>query len=97
MPATPPKFIGIRAHHIDFPESVGEAAPEPNVIPCWIVRRSETPFRITLFLSLDPSRAEAGEAHLQAEVFKEKWERFRNRPQPWRVRLAPEFLFAMPE
>ncbi len=97
MPATPPKFIGIRAHHIDFPESVGEAAPAPNVIPCWIVRASETPFRITLFLSLDPVRAEAGEAHLQAEVFKEKWESFRDRPQPWRVRLAPESLFAMPE
>ncbi len=97
MPATPPKFIGIRAHHIDFPETAADTAAEPNVIPCWIVRTSETPFRITLFLSLDPSRAEAGEAHLQAEMFKEKWEHFRGRPQPWRVRLAPESLFAMPE
>ncbi|MGD0426854.1 MAG: sulfate/molybdate ABC transporter ATP-binding protein [Candidatus Acidiferrales bacterium] len=96
-PPAPPKFIGIRAHHIDFPETAAEAAAEPNVIPCWIARTSETPFRITLFLSLDPQRAEAGEAHLQAEVFKEKWERFRGRPQPWRVRLAPESLFAMPE
>jgi molybdate transport system permease protein len=97
MPASPPKFIGIRAHHIDFPESAGAAAPEPNVIPCWMVRASETPFRITLFLSLDPARAEAGEAQLQAEVFKEKWEHFHGRPQPWRVRLAPESLFTMPQ
>jgi len=97
MPRATPKYVGIRAHHIDFPETAGDAAGEPNVFPCWIVRTSETPFRITVFLSLDPQRAEAGEAHLQAEVFKEKWERFRDRPQPWRVRLAPESLFAMPE
>jgi molybdate transport system permease protein len=97
MPATPPNFIGIRAHHIDFLETTAEAAGEQNIFPCWIVRTSETPFRITLFLSLDSARAAAGEAHLQAEVFKEKWERFRDRPQPWRVRLAPESLFAMPE
>jgi molybdate transport system permease protein len=96
-PTRPPNYIGIRAHHIDFPESAGEAVQEPNVLPCWLVRTSETPFRITLLLSLNPQRAEAGESHLQAEVFKEKWERFRNHPQPWRVRLSPESLFAMPE
>jgi molybdate transport system permease protein len=96
-PGTPPHYIGIRAHHIDFPETAGDAAGEPNVFPCWIVRTSETPFRTTLFLSLDRQRAEAGEADMQAEVFKEKWERIRDRPQPWRVRLAPESLFAMPE
>jgi molybdate transport system permease protein len=96
QPGPAPMYVGIRAHHIDFPETANEAAPEPNVFPCWIVRTSETPFRITLFLSLDPQRAEAGEPHLQAEVFKEKWERFRDRPQPWRVRLAPESLFTMP-
>jgi molybdate transport system permease protein len=96
-PGTAPNYIGIRAHHIDFPEASADASGDPNVFPCWIVRTSETPFRITLFLSLDRERAAAGEFHLQAEVFKEKWERFRGRPQPWRVRLAPESLFAMPE
>jgi molybdate transport system permease protein len=97
QPAATTKYIGIRAHHIDFPETAGEAAKEPNIFPCWIVRTSETPFRTTLFLSLDPARAEASESHLQAEVFKEKWERFRDRPQPWRLRLAPESLFTMPD
>jgi molybdate transport system permease protein len=96
QPDQAPKYIGLRAHHIDFPETADEAAREPNVFPCWIARTSETPFRITLFLSLDPQRAAAGEPHLQAEVFKEKWERLRDRPQPWRVRLTPESLFAMP-
>jgi len=96
QPATATKYIGIRAHHIDFLEAAGEAAGEPNIFSCWIVRTSESPFRITLYLSLDPLHAEAAETHLQAEVFKEKWERFRDRPQPWRVRLTPESLFAMP-
>jgi len=96
-PAATAKYIGIRAHHIDFLETAAEVPGEQNVFPCWIVRTSETPFRITLFLSLDRARAEAGEAHLQAEMFKEKWLRFRDRPQPWRVHLAPELLFAMPE
>jgi len=96
-PTQAPMYLGIRAHHLDFPETPQAAAAEPNVLPCWIARTSETPFRITLFLSFDPAQAEKGEAHLQAEVFKEKWERFRDRPQPWRVRLAPESLFAMPE
>jgi molybdate transport system permease protein len=98
QPAATPKCIGIRAHHIEFLETAAaEAKEQPNVLPCWIVRTSETPFRITLFLSLDKARAENGESHLQAELFKEKWERLRDHPQPWRVRLAPESLFAMPE
>jgi molybdate transport system permease protein len=96
-PSATTTYVGIRAHHIEFLETTSEATAEPNIFPCWIVRTSETPFRITLFLNLDPSRAAAGEAHLQAEVFKEKWERFRDRPQPWRMRLGPESLFAMPE
>ena len=98
QPAATPKYVGIRAHYIDFLENAAaEATEEPNIFPCWIVRTSETPFRITLFLSLDPARSAAGEAHLQAEVFKDKWERFRNQPQPWGVRLAQDLVFAMPE
>lgn len=100
-----PAYAGIRAHHIDFVESSAGGAPGENVFPCWLVRSSETPFRITLFLRLrEPSGASpsAGQAdadgfELQAEVFKEKWERFRNQPQPWHVRLSPSALFLMPE
>jgi molybdate transport system permease protein len=90
-----PKHIGIRAHHIDFVESVGDAAGQENIFPCWVVRTSETPFRITLFLKLDQAHGEAGSYHLQAEVFKEKWQGLRERPFPWHVRLAPESLFLM--
>jgi molybdate transport system permease protein len=39
----------------------------------------------------------APEFDLQAEVFREKWERFRDQPQPWHVRLSSDALFLMPE
>jgi len=98
--ARPAGHVGIRAHHIDFAEPSSAAAPEANadnVFPCWLVRSSETPFRITLYLRLHQPPTESGEYHLQAEVFKEKWERFRNLPQPWHVRLSPDSLFLLPE
>jgi molybdate transport system permease protein len=94
--APAPAYVGIRAHHIDFVES-SLPTQEENVFPCWLVRSSETPFRITLFLTLrEPGKVYAAEVHLQAEVFKEKWEGFRERPLPWHVRLRPSALFWMP-
>jgi molybdate transport system permease protein len=88
---------GIRAHHIDFVESAGASATQENVFPCWLVRSSETPFRITLYLRLHQPPGDSGEYHLQAEVFKEKWERFRNLPFPWHVRLSRDSLFLLPK
>lgn len=91
-------YVGIRAHHIDFVESSVPGASTENVFACWPVRLSETPFRITLFLSLvEPEQSDAGHFHLQAEVFKEKWERFRDLAPPWHARLSPGALFVMRE
>jgi molybdate transport system permease protein len=100
VPAGREKHVGIRAHHIDFVEAGGADVRRENVFPCWLVRSSETPFRITLYLSLHQRGVESGEnpqIELQAEVFKEKWELFRKHPFPWHVRLSPESLFVMPE
>jgi ABC-type sulfate/molybdate transport systems ATPase subunit len=91
----PPAYVGIRAHHIDFLESTPGSNASENVFPCWLVRAWETPFRETLYLRLQPHDAEAA-YDLQAEVFKEKWQRFRDVPCPWHVRLSPESLFVMP-
>jgi molybdate transport system permease protein len=93
----PAAHVGIRAHHIDFVESSVGGADGENVFPCWLVRSSETPFRITLYLRLHRPPGETGEHQLQAEVFKEKWDRFRNSPFPWHVRLSSGSLFALPE
>ena len=102
--ARPAAFVGIRAHHIDYAESsegtrgandAGAAAE--NTFPCWLARTSETPFRITLYLRLHQPPKDSADFHLQAEVFKEKWQRFRDRPMPWHVRLSPDALFVTPE
>jgi molybdate transport system permease protein len=97
--AQPKGFVGIRAHHIEFVEANGASA-EGNVFPCWLVRSSETPFRITLFLSLQQPSAKSQQpepGQLQAEVYKEKWQRFRDKPFPGHVRLRPDALFWMKE
>ncbi len=92
-----PAHVGIRAHHIDFVEATSDAGVGDNVFPCWLVRTSETPFRTTLFLRLHQPPGNSDEYHLQAEVFNEKWQRFRDRPFPWHARLSPDSLFLMPE
>jgi molybdate transport system permease protein len=93
--AKPAEFVGIRAHHLDFAVPAEARALNENVFPCRLSESSETPFRITLFLTLDSRTDTANQDPLQAEVFKEKWQRFRDAPFPWHVRLAPESLFLM--
>lgn len=98
VPGERAAHVGIRAHHIDFAEAAIPGASTENMFPCWLVRSSETPFRITLFLKLHEAPCgDSPDFHLQAEVFKEKWERFRDEPMPWHVRLSPMSLFLMPE
>jgi molybdate transport system permease protein len=100
QPATQPNgFLGIRAHHIEFAEANGTPGEE-NIFPCWLVQSSETPFRVTLFLTLQQHSSQSPQpeaAQLQAEVYKEKWQRFRDKPFPWHVRLRPDSLFWMKE
>ena len=94
-----PAFVGIRAHHIEFTESAAATSRGENIFPCWLKRSSETPFRITLFLSLrEPGMESASQTHhLQAEASKEKWQQFRERPFPWYVRLSSDALFLLRE
>lgn len=94
-PAKAPKYIGIRAHHIDFTETNEAKIENENVFACRLSQSSETPFRITLFLTFDSRQDTSNQDFLQAEIFKEKWQRLRNKPFPWHVRLAPESLFLM--
>ncbi|HKW87714.1 MAG TPA: sulfate/molybdate ABC transporter ATP-binding protein [Candidatus Acidoferrales bacterium] len=95
--STAAAHVGIRAHHIDFAEVASGDSAKENTFPCWLVRASETPFRITLFLRLHRPPDASGEHDLQAEVFKNKWAHFRDLPQPWHVRLSADSLFLLPE
>lgn len=83
--------VGIRAHQISFTNN----PHQENTFPCWLVRTSETPHRITLFLKLHSPANSPQDYHLQAEVFKEKWLTIKEQPFPWYVRLDPLSLILM--
>lgn len=85
--------IGIRAHQLNFTH---EPSHE-NTFPCWLVTTVETPHRMTLYLKLNSSPTNPQDYHLQAEVFKEKWQVLKERPFPWYVYLEPLRLILMAE
>ena len=95
--ARPATQVGIRAHQIDFLESRNSSDAADNVFPCWPISTSETPFRITLYLKLHTAPTANDPPDLQAEVFKEKYQRFKDAPLPWHVRLSPDSLIIFPE
>lgn len=87
-----PKYlshVGIRAHHLKF---VKDSSLE-NVFPCWLAQTSETPHRISLFLSLNKPPITTGNFHLQGELYKEKWESLKTSRFPLLVQLSPDQLF----
>lgn len=92
LPNQPITYVGIRAHHLKFVTDQ-EAI---NTFPCWLVKISETPHRVTLYLKLDGPGENEFDYQLQGEVFKEVWHQIRNLPAPWYVHLDPSKLILMP-
>ncbi len=86
-----PDFIGIRAHHLDFPNEI----TNDNTFPCWISQLREGPHRLSIYLKLFEPPQSASDYHLQAEVFKETWPTLKEKPFPWYVHLSPQQLFLM--
>jgi molybdate transport system permease protein len=93
--ATPPEQIAIRAHHIRIHPPGNLPYGQENIFPCWLAAMAETPFRVTLDLRIGGPPKNPDDFHVQAEVFKQKWESFRNLPQPWQVELSPDRLFLL--
>src|SRR5690348_10853291 len=87
-----PAYIGIRAHHIRFATSPDEAH-SANAFPCWLVRTSEAPFRVTAYLRLHSPEGE--HHHLQAEITKENWLHLKDQPQPWHALLPPNDVLVL--
>ena len=56
---------------------------------------SETQHRVTLFLSINSPAHDSDNYHLQAEVYREKWEQLKLRPFPWYVCLNPVKLILL--
>jgi ABC-type sulfate/molybdate transport systems ATPase subunit len=96
--AKPVEHVAIRAHHVHIlAERDSTQENLKNVLPCWLAAMTETPFRVTLDLRIGKRPANAADFHLQAEVFKQEWEAFRDLPQPWEVELAADRLFLLPD
>jgi molybdate transport system permease protein len=85
--------VGIRAHQISIMSDPN--AGLNNVFPCWLASTSETPHRMTLFLKLNTKPANPQDYHVQAEVFKEKWQAIKEYPFPWYIRFDPLRLMLM--
>ncbi|HEY9664162.1 MAG TPA: molybdate ABC transporter permease subunit, partial [Allocoleopsis sp.] len=88
-----PTDVGIRAHQIKLMPT-----PDPtqnNTFPCWLTSTSETPHRMTLFLKFNAEPTGLQDYHVQAEIFKEKWQAIKDYPLPWYVRLDPLRLILM--
>ena len=83
--------VGIRAHHLIFTKDPQKV----NTFPCYLVRTSETPHRVTVFLKLHSPGNHHHDYHLQGEIYKEKWENIQNQPFPWYVQLEPSQLLLM--
>ena len=94
--AKPPLHVAIRAHHVrvHLAQKLNLQNTE-NVFPCWLAAMTETPFRVTLDLRIGTPPASPADFHLQAEVFKQEWESFRDLPQPWAIELATDRLFLL--
>ncbi|KAM3109698.1 molybdate ABC transporter permease subunit [Phormidesmis sp. 146-33] len=78
-------YVGIRAHQIRFVDRLDQE----NTFRCWLVSTSETPHRMTVFLKFNTEPTHLQNYHIQAEVFKEKWEILKQKPLPWLVQLDP--------
>jgi ABC-type sulfate/molybdate transport systems ATPase subunit len=96
--AKPPEHVAIRAHHVRVhPAQTLGQENFGNVFPCWLAAMTETPFRVTLDLRIGTPPASPADFHLQAEVFKQEWESFRDLSQPWAVELVADRLFLLPD
>ena len=96
--AKPLEHVAIRAHHVRIhPARKLNLENSANVFLCWLAAMTETPFRVTLDLRIATPPASPADFHLQAEVFKQEWESFRNLPQPWEIELAADRVFLLPD
>ncbi|BAZ44909.1 molybdate ABC transporter inner membrane subunit [Chondrocystis sp. NIES-4102] len=88
IPPIPPtlKYVGIRAYQLDI-LGIKQAA---NTFNCWLANQSETQHRMTLYLKLNQAPKHREDYHLQAEVYKDRWEKLKCLPSPWKIQLQPQ-------
>lgn len=83
--------VGLQARYITLAYDEGAN----NIFHCWPAFTSETPFRVTNYLSLGKPPSEAGDYNIQWELNRDEWHSLKKMPLPWKVRLTPEKVFCM--
>jgi molybdate ABC transporter permease protein len=89
------EYIGIHAHQLIFLDT--DTDKEVNTFPCWLATTSETQYQISLYLKLNQPTNDPEDYHLQAEVIKDKWLEFKDRPFPWKIQLHPLKIMLLKE
>jgi molybdate transport system ATP-binding protein len=84
-------YTGIHAHHI----REAKQTDVNNVFKCWPTMISETPFRITVYLSVGKKTASKDDYHLIWELSEEHWQKLKAQPPPWSLCLCPKKLLAL--
>jgi molybdate ABC transporter permease protein len=83
--------VGYRSHHFLFQQ----IATSKNTFPCWLVRTSEAPHEVTLYLRLHRPPKPDDPPHLQADVPKDVWRTLSTQPQPWQITFDPARLLLL--
>lgn len=81
-------YVGIRANYL----RQGRESDTKNVFRCWPSFTNESPFRMTLYLTLERMPTGPEDYHLQWEMPKEEWLKLKDQPLPWSICLEPEKL-----
>lgn len=85
-------YVGIRAHYI----RIATKNDECNVFNCHTDSVIESPFRVTVYLTIERDvwrKSLQSEDHqLKWEISKEKWIELKEQPLPWKIYLNPEKL-----
>lgn len=91
-----PTHIGIHSHALVFPTDWSiDHLSKVNSFPCWLVRTSETPHFVTIYLKLNHPPDHDGDYDLQTEILTEKWLIIQQNPLPLQIYLNPSQLFVI--
>ncbi|MFZ7120807.1 MAG: sulfate/molybdate ABC transporter ATP-binding protein [Eubacteriaceae bacterium] len=81
-------YVGIRAHHIRICNDRNES----NCLNCWPVYVNESPFSVTVYLSIEKPPVDDRKFHIQWEISRERWEFLKNKTLPWKIQISCEKL-----
>ncbi len=82
------QHVGFRARHIKHTDG----SAHQNVFRCWPSATSETPFGMTVYVTLERRPADSEDYHLQWQISREQWLKIKDHPLPWTIYLQPEKL-----